>query len=133
MKKPVERAACRLALAATLLALPFGAVAADGMAVLKAGCVDCHSITGPAPQTLKALWDRKGPDLFYAGNKYREEWLVEWLQRPTRIRPAGEFYENHIKPGAKHDEVDAATLKDHVALSSADAAAVAAELILRVP
>ncbi len=99
------------------------------MAVLKAQCVACHSITGPAPQTLKALWDRKGPDLFYAGNKYREEWLVEWLQRPTRIRPAGEFYGNHIKPGTKNDEVDAATLKDHVVLSKADAVAVAAELM----
>ena len=129
MKSSGEWVASCLVLAATLLALPFGAVAADGMAVLKAGCLDCHSITGPAPQTLKALWDRKGPDFFYAGNKYREEWLVEWLQKPTRIRPAGEFYENHIKPGARHDEVDTATLKDHVALSKADAVAVAAELM----
>lgn len=129
MNKSVARLASHLVLAATLLASPFGVMAADGMAVLKAGCVDCHSITGPAPQNLKAIWDRKGPDFFYAGNKYREEWLVEWLQKPTRIRPAGEFYENHIKPGAKHDEVDAATLKDHVALSKADAGAVAAELM----
>ena len=128
MKKPVERVACLLVLAATLLALPFAVMAADGMSVLKARCVDCHSITGPAPQTLKALWDRKGPDLFYAGNKYREEWLIEWLQRPTRIRPAGEFYGDHIKPGTKNDEVDATTLKDHLALSKADAMAVAAEL-----
>ena len=122
-----------LVLTASLLGLPFGVMAADGMAVLKAGCVDCHSITGPAPQTLKALWDRKGPDLFYAGNKYREEWLVEWLQRPTRIRPAGQFYGNHIKPGTKNDEVDAATLKDHVVLSKADAVAVAAELMKLKP
>src|SRR5512135_2887970 len=69
------------------------------------------------------------PEGAYAGNKYREEWLVSWLQKPQRIRPAGEFYGNHIKPGDKHDVVDTATLKDHMTLSRADATAVAHELM----
>lgn len=103
--------------------------AADGAATLKNDCASCHNLSGPAPATLQQLWERKGPDLFYAGNKYKEAWLVQWLQKPTRIRPAGMFYANHIKPGAKSDEVDAATLISHPALGDADAKAVAGALM----
>ncbi len=117
-----------------LLPLVFVAIAApaladDGMAIIKRDCVTCHNISGPAPQTLKEVWNLKGPNLAYAGNKYREAWLVSWLQKPQRIRPAGEFYGNHIKIGDKHDVVDEATLKDHMVLSKADATAVAHELM----
>jgi cytochrome c2 len=115
----------------TLLAFSVAANAADGM--LQKDCASCHNLTGPAASTLKEVWAKKGPDLFYAGNKYRQEWLVSWLQKPQRIRPAGEFYGNHIKAGAKGDEIDAATLADHVALSKADAVAVAAELMRLKP
>jgi len=105
----------------------------SGMDILKNQCSSCHNLTGPAPQTLQALWARKGPDLFYAGNKYRKEWLVEWLQKPTQIRPAGEFYEDHIKPGDKRDVVDPSTLKPHAALSASDAQAVADALMTLKP
>jgi mono/diheme cytochrome c family protein len=121
------------ALALSIWTLPLTVWAADGMAILQKDCVTCHNLKGPAPQALQALWDRKGPDLFYAGNKYRQEWLVEWLQKPQRIRPAGEFYGNHIKRGAKRDEIDPATLTNHVALSKDDAVAVAAELMKLKP
>lgn len=107
--------------------------AADGKTILGKECVSCHNLTGPAPQTLKELWARKGPDLFYAGNKYREQWLISWLQKPQRIRPAGEFYEDHIKHGEKRDVVDESTLKDHMALSKDDATAVASELMKLKP
>lgn len=120
----------RLALIASLA---FSSYAfADGISLQK-DCASCHNLTGPAPQTLQALWNRKGPDLFYAGNKYRQEWLVSWLQKPQRIRPAGEFYGQHIKPGAKSDEVDEASLVSHVALSKEEAVAVAAELMKLKP
>ena len=122
-----------LALLTPVLGFPLAASAADGMAILQKDCATCHNLKGPAPQTLQALWDRKGPDLFYAGNKYRQDWLVEWLQKPQRIRPAGEFYGKHIKPGVKSDEIDAATLENHVALSKDDAVAVAAELMKLKP
>lgn len=105
----------------------------SGMDILKNQCSSCHNLTGPAPRTLKELWARKGPDLFYAGNKYRKEWLVQWLQKPTGIRPAGEFYEDHIKPGPKRDVVDPSTLKPHMALSAADAQAVADTLMTLKP
>ncbi len=118
--------------AAALFSL--AAMAEDGAAILdKNNCASCHNLKGPAPQSVKELWDRQGPDLFYAGNKYRQDWLVEWLQKPQRIRPAGEFYGNHIKPGEKSDVVDESTFKGHVALSKSDAAAVAAELMKLKP
>jgi len=103
--------------------------AADGAALLKQDCAACHNLSGPAPATLQQLWERKGPDLFYAGNKYKEAWLVQWLQKPARIRPAGMFYGNHVKPGTKADEVDAATLTVHPVLGEADAKAVAGALM----
>jgi cytochrome c551/c552 len=112
-----------------LLGIASPALAEDGAAILQKDCVSCHNLAGPAPQTLKELWNIKGPNLAYAGNKYRKEWLVRWLQAPRQIRPAGEFYGNHIKIGDKHDEVDASTLKPHMALSKSDAVAVAAELM----
>lgn len=102
---------------------------AGGGDILKKDCASCHNLTGPAATTLKDAFSRKGPDLFYAGNKYRQEWLVSWLQKPQRIRPAGMYYGDHIKRGAKNDEIDPSTLKDHVALSAADAEAVAHELM----
>jgi len=107
-----------------------GARAADeGSAILTQRCAGCHNLAGPAPHTLKELWARKAPDLFYAGNKFRTEWLRAWLQKPTRIRPAGEFYADHIRSGEKGDEIDPATLEPHLALSAADADAVTQALM----
>lgn len=105
--------------------------AADGEQTLTAQCVSCHNVTGPSPATLQALWNRKGPDLFYAGNKYKAKWMEQWLQKPTRIRPAGMFYADHIKTGAKSDEIDGATLTTHPVLSATDAKAVTAALMQR--
>lgn len=92
-----------------------------GMALLKNRCASCHNLTGPAPTSIHALWARKGPDFYYAGNKYRKAWIVSWLQHPVRIRPAGMFYADHLKPGPKRDLIDESTLKPHMALSKADA------------
>jgi mono/diheme cytochrome c family protein len=105
--------------------------AADGEAILAQKCAGCHDLTGPAPTTLKALLARKGPDLFYAGDKYREEWVAEWLHAPTRIRPAGMFYAEHVKATDKWDVVDEATLKPHPKLPEDEAKAVAAALMTR--
>lgn len=107
--------------------------AAEGTAILNKDCVGCHNLTGPAAATLKEAWGRKGPDLFYAGNKYRAAWMSEWLTKPQTIRPAGVFYGDHIRPGAKSDEIVAASLPPHPALSAADAAAVTAELMKLKP
>lgn len=68
---------------------------------------------------------RKGPDLSYAGNKYRREWLEGWLQQPERIRPAGMFFADHVGTREGRDEILSDTLIDHPALGADDAARVA--------
>jgi cytochrome c2 len=118
---------------AVILALAAGAAsAADGDDLLASQCGSCHNLTGPSPATLQQLWQRKGPDLFYAGDKYRADWMEGWLQKPTRIRPAGMFYADHVKSGPEgDDEIDTATLTPHPALSAADAKTVTANLMQR--
>ncbi len=101
----------------------------DGKSILRQRCSACHNLGGHSPPTrLKALWARRGPDLFYAGDKYQYGWLLDWLQHPGRIRPAGMFYRRHIRKGEKRDIVDLSTLRPHVALNKADAEAVALAL-----
>lgn len=117
-----------IALALALAASPVFA-ASQGTALLQERCATCHDLSGPAATSLSDLRARKGPDLFYAGSKYRADWMVAWLQKPIRIRPAGMFYLDHIKPGAKQDEIDGATLEPHLALN-ADEAAIAAEALM---
>ncbi len=95
-----------------------------GQQILSSQCVSCHALEKNTPQTLKSLWERKGPDLSFAGVKYKAEWLKQWLQNPTRIRPAGMFYGNHIIKGTKSDEIDSAGLVKHPQLSQKDAIAV---------
>jgi len=117
-----------VAICAFVLSTVTGAIADDGANILKQRCASCHDLQGPAPATLDQLWARKGPDLFYAGDKYRQAWVEEWLQNPQRIRPAGEFYRQHIKPGDKRDMVDESTLIEHIKLDAAEAKAVAETL-----
>ncbi len=120
------------AFAIALLSLSASASwAADGEAMLSSQCASCHNLTGPAPATLQALRERKGPDLFYAGNKYKAQWMVQWLQKPQRIRPAGMFYVNHVKDGAEGDAIDDGGLTAHPALAAAAAQAVTDALMQR--
>jgi len=113
--------------------LGFSATAFATEGVLQKECASCHNISGPVAQTLKQAFAKKGPDLSYAGNKYRQEWIESWLQKPVRIRPAGMYYGDHIKHGAKSDEIDPSALDNHKALSKDEAAAVAAELMKLKP
>ena len=105
--------------------------AVDAEGILQQQCVQCHDLTGPGPSTLEELWALKGPNLSYAGNKYKQAWLEKWLAAPSRIRPAGMYYGNHIKPGPEHDVVDETTLSKHVVLGAGEARAVAAALMQR--
>ncbi|MXS84405.1 cytochrome c [Nitrosomonas sp. HPC101] len=103
--------------------------AADGSAILQSQCASCHALTQPEKVTLDHIWERKGPDLYYAGVKFNKPWLVKWLQDPVRIRPSGVFYRTHIKKGEKADVVDESTLIDHMKLTQADAEAAADALM----
>ncbi|BBL35842.1 hypothetical protein Nstercoris_02119 [Nitrosomonas stercoris] len=123
-----------MAIGAGFLASSFTASAADGSAILQSQCASCHALTQPEDTSLDRLWERKGPDLYYAGSKFNQPWLVKWLQDPVRIRPAGVFYRTHVKKGEKTDVVDESKLEDHVKLSQADAEAAATALMaLKAP
>ncbi len=117
------------ALSFGLIAAPSVVLAGNGMDILKSQCMSCHATVKPEKAGLDHIWERKGPDLYYAGSKYNKSWLVKWLQDPIRIRPAGEFYRKHVKPGDKEDVVDESTLTPHLKLSKTDAEAVAEALM----
>ena len=68
-------------------------------------CGSCHKMQGPPDKTIADVLKRKAPDLFYAGSKFKIEWLEGFLQKPTMIRPAGTVYVNNIKMGEKKDEI----------------------------
>lgn len=121
---------CQLLMFVALsISFPLMLQAAESSNDILEKCASCHNLRGPAPVKLAQLWQRKGPDLFYAGSKYRRDWLESWLQAPKRIRPAGMFYLDHIKPGPKRDLIDESTLSAHVKLDASDAKATAAALM----
>lgn len=84
-------------------------------------CAGCHQLQPGDRTDLKARAQRKGPPLYYAGNKFHKEWLVSWLQKPTRIRPAGDFPPDHVKTTEHGDVVDRTTLHEHLALDATNA------------
>ena len=86
--------------------------AESGEKMVKALCVQCHRIEGnPASRKTK-----KAPDLVWAGNKYQQDWLVAWLQKPEfKHYPVGYDF----RPERK---------KPHLALPADQAKAVAAFL-----
>ncbi len=100
-----------------------------GEDIFDSQCKSCHQLPEKAPDTLKKIWESKGPNLSSAGIKYKPEWMKKWLQNPTRIRPTGMFYGNHIKTGKKRDEIDTASLVKHPQLSSEQSAQVVELLV----
>ncbi|MDQ6967624.1 MAG: c-type cytochrome [Mariprofundaceae bacterium] len=93
----------------------------------KQACAACHNITGEVSAKTVGLW-RKGPALYYAGDKYNQNWIESWLQKPTRIRPSGEFYLDHTQTGVKWNTLRHDSLKPHVKLAALDARNVALAL-----
>src|SRR3990167_2487220 len=50
-------------------------------------CSSCHLTKGPnSDKTFEDKLKRKGPDLWFAGSKFKKDWLVKWLQDPKPIR-----------------------------------------------
>lgn len=122
------------ALAAPVLGVPLSA-SADGAALVQQQCAACHALTAPdyAALGVSERATRKAPPLHYAGNKFRREWLVAWLQNPTRIRPAGVFPAAHVQATPKGEVVDAAKLPSHLKLGPAEAEAAAEYLMSLQP
>lgn len=115
--------------AAVGLVASASAQAQNGQTIVESQCIACHAVVKPEKPGLTHLWERKGPDLHYAGSKFNQAWLESWLQEPTRIRSAGELYTKHIKATDAEDAVDETTLKPHLQLSAADAKAAAEYLM----
>ena len=91
-----------------LAALASGeATALDGKDIASANCALCHNLEGPAPSTFKGVLNRKAPDLFYAGSKFKRSWLLEWIQHPTPIRPSGVMFLNNIANENGEDRIRA--------------------------
>jgi mono/diheme cytochrome c family protein len=101
---------------------------------LDPSCSACHALTKPTDTSLDRLWTRKGPDLWYAGSKFKADWLTAWLQNPTPIRPAGYPYFKTVKEGPDHDVPDPSKITPHPKLDKAAAeAATAALMQLKAP
>lgn len=104
---------------------------ADGAATVNDQCAGCHALTGPEVATLdiSERLARKAPPLYYAGNKYREEWLQQWLQNPQRLYLAGYFPNAFVQSTAEGDVPDTAALPVHPQLDAAAASEVAEYLM----
>ena len=51
-------------------------------------CGDCHLMTGPnTDKTFADKLKHKGPDLWFAGSKFKKDWLTGWLKDPKPVRP----------------------------------------------
>lgn len=121
----------RVAAAGALLALGLPTVAAADAAIVQRDCAGCHSLEQPdyAALGIAERAVRTGPPLHYAGNKFREEWLVAWLQNPERLRPGGVFAPAHTVATPEGDTIDPATLVEHPRLEAAQAQTVASHLM----
>lgn len=134
MRTALIRPRTLLALAAVwLCSVPIAAHAGDGAAVAASQCGACHQMTAPAQDSIEARRQRTAPPLYYAGDKFREDWLVAWLQAPQRIRPTGDFAAAHVTHTAEGDVINSASLPDHPAFDAATASAVAAYLMTLKP
>lgn len=105
-------------LSAAFFALPAHGSPAEGKKLFAAkGCGGCHLTAGPSKVKSIADWrKRKGPDLWFAGSKFKAAWLPGWLKKPTPIR--GTEW-GTLKRGKTQ----------HVGLSAGEAAAVAGYLM----
>lgn len=118
-----------------LLASHGTGAAGDAAGYVADRCAGCHALERPDYQQLgiAARTERTAPLIYFAGNKYRREWLEQWLQAPERIRPAGVYPPDHIVTTTEGDRIDADTLEPHPALEREQAAAVADYLMTLRP
>lgn len=108
---------------------------ADMAAFVTENCVACHAVepAGDGPRHSAATRVQSGPPLYYSGDKYREDWLREWLQAPERIRPAGYYPPAHVQATPEGDVIDEATLVSHPVLDAKLAEEVAGYLMTLTP
>jgi len=112
-------------IASALLFCYFGSVFpvwAEPEEIVTNGCRECHRLSSKEKQS------DKGPDLFYAGDKFYKNWLNKFLQSPTVIREVNVSSESDFL--SKKYKVS----NPHVALAKEEAERVANFLMtLRLP
>ncbi len=97
---------------------------ADISDTVKNDCASCHSLNKVETDFTQRL-EQKGSPLYYAGNKYKKSWLINWLQDPIIIRPGGAYPPNHTVVTDEGDIIEEKTLPKHMNLSSEKAKEVA--------
>jgi len=124
MKKRVSQC-CIIASLLTLFLTTGNGFAASGEDVFKSKkCNACHSMSGSPASSFIEQQKKKGPDLWYAGSKFQEKWLENYLQKPENIRPLA-FGSVKEKNTLKHPALSAADAKTVTAyLTSLKSAAV---------
>ncbi|MDT8403428.1 c-type cytochrome [Sulfuriflexus sp.] len=107
-----------LVLGVTGLLAGHTATAADARRYVEDNCVSCHAVTKPdfAASGIIERIERKGPLLYYAGDKFNETWLQSWLEKPHRIRPGGSFPPHHTVVTDDGDVIDDNTFHPHPAV-----------------
>ena len=90
-----------------------GAALADGKGTFGAKkCGSCHQIKGPATdKTIYDVWKKKGPELWYSGDKFQAGFLEGWLKDPKPIR-AMKFYSLTEKNKGDHKKLSAKDAKE---------------------
>jgi len=79
-------------------------------------CAACHRLS-------KIENEKKGPDLFYAGNKFQSAWLEEYLQNPVILRRTGTINNPYFLKGELQN------LRQHPILNKNDAVNITQELM----
>lgn len=112
------------------LLLPIFATA-GGADIVNNQCAQCHALERPDFDAagIEERLQRKAPPLYFAGNKYREEWLNSWLTSPSTIHPAGYFPQTAMTNTSQGDRLNPEALHKHQALDAATAKTVAAYLM----
>ncbi len=73
----------------------------------KLGCVECHRLSSNANEKK-----RTAPDLFFSGDKFKKEWLINFLLQPEIVRPAGFTLNPDFLVGAKIKKHQAVTTEE---------------------
>ena len=97
-----------------ILSLP---VQANPTPQKKHDCSSCHRFS-----EKDSLESPKAPDLFYAGNKFQQPWLIKFLQTPGVVRKAGvstapDFLKKNSTPAQPHPTLspkDALAMSDYL-------------------
>lgn len=120
---------------ACVMALWSLAVVADGAALAMDQCASCHALERPDYEALGVAerFDRAAPPLYFAGNKYRQEWLVEYLQNPQTLHPIGYFPNIRMDKTSEGDLPVIGEAPNHPQMSASEAERVAEYLMTLRP